>query len=57
MRWTPSELWDDGDTFLTSGDDRAGTLLIVVFAGIMSFWLFPGLRARVLQAAHSLMGS
>lgn len=41
MRFSPPEIWEDGGTLLTSSEDRAGALLIGIFALILSFWIIP----------------
>jgi hypothetical protein len=33
--------WKDGDTCLNSNEDRAGVLLIGVFAAILGFYIIP----------------
>lgn len=37
----PRSAWKDGDTFLNSSDDRAGMILIGVFATILGFYIIP----------------
>lgn len=52
MDWNAPQRWHDGDTFLTQGDDRVGTLLIALFAGLLSVWLLPAIRASLRQPAR-----
>lgn len=37
----PPAVWEDGDTFLNSSEDRAGMVLIAVFATILGFYIIP----------------
>jgi hypothetical protein len=46
MDWGPPRVWEDGDTLLTSGDDRAGALLIAIFASILALYIVPELLKR-----------
>lgn len=41
MKFGPTEVWKDGDTLLSSVDDRAGALLIAIFAAILGFYIIP----------------
>jgi hypothetical protein len=41
MRFSPHEIWEDGGTALNSSEDRAGALLLGMFAAILSFWIIP----------------
>lgn len=41
MSFSPPNIWQDGDTLLTNSEDRAGALLVVIFAAILSFWIVP----------------
>jgi hypothetical protein len=41
MKFSPPIIWEDGGTALTSSEDRAGALLIGIFAAILSFWIIP----------------
>lgn len=43
----PLSMWKDGDTCLNSGEDRAGVVLIGVFATILGFYLIPAARRYV----------
>jgi hypothetical protein len=51
MDFSPLQHWQDGETFLTNGDDRAGLLLIAGFAGLLSIWLLPAIRAYMQRTA------
>lgn len=46
MDWGPPRVWDDSDTPLSSGDDRAGALLIAIFASILGLYIVPELLKR-----------
>lgn len=41
MRFSPPEIWEDGGTVLSNTEDRAGALLIGIFALILSLWIIP----------------
>lgn len=41
MNFSPPEIWEDGGTLLSNSEDRAGALLIGIFALILSFWIIP----------------
>ena len=43
MNFSPPQAWDDGDTWLNNNEDRAGALMIGLFAAILSFWIVPEL--------------
>ena len=48
----PRAVWQDGDTFLTSAEDRMVVGLIGVFATILGFYIVPAaLRAFRTRAA------
>ncbi len=41
MDFSPPHIWDDGDTLMNNSEDRAGALLVAIFAAILSFWIIP----------------
>ncbi len=41
MGFSPPQVWEDGSTLLNSSEDRAGALLIGIFAVILSLWIIP----------------
>lgn len=41
MKFSPPEIWEDGGTVLSNTEDRAGALLIGIFALILSLWIIP----------------
>lgn len=41
MDFSPPHIWEDGSTMLNSSEDRAGALLIGIFAAILSLWIIP----------------
>ena len=45
-------IWEDGDTLLTSTEDRAGAMLIAAFASILSIWIIPGVIQMLRQRSR-----
>lgn len=43
MNIAPAETWHDGDTLLNNSEDRAGALLIAIFAAIVALYIVPEL--------------
>ena len=41
MDFSPPQVWEDGGTLINSSEDRAGALLVGIFAAILSFWIIP----------------
>jgi hypothetical protein len=41
MRFSPPQVWEDGSHMLNSSEDRAGAMLIGIFAAILSLWIIP----------------
>ena len=41
MNFSPPQVWEDGSHVLNSAEDRAGAMLIGIFAAILSLWIIP----------------
>jgi hypothetical protein len=41
MDFSPAQVWEDGSHMLNNAEDRAGALLIGIFAAVLSLWIIP----------------
>lgn len=47
MNFSPAGIWEDGDTCLNNSADRAGVLLIGIFAAILGIYIVPKTLAQL----------